>query len=71
MAFLKKKGLKMKLKPEETAIILIGFQNDYFAENGLLHSVIEKTESKKNILSKTVKLVNALNKLNIRSFHTR
>ena len=50
----------MKLKPEETAIILIGFQNDYFTENGLLHSVIEKTESKKNVLSKTIKLVNAL-----------
>jgi nicotinamidase-related amidase len=59
----------MKLKPEETALILIGFQNDYFSDNSILHSVIDRTESRKTLLSKTVELVKCLKKINVRVFH--
>jgi nicotinamidase-related amidase len=69
VALVKQEGLFMKLKPEETALILIGFQNDYFAKNGILHTVIEKTESRKTILSKVINLVDNLSDLNVRVFH--
>jgi len=29
------------MNPSNTALLLIGFQNDYFAQDGILHSVIE------------------------------
>ncbi|MCP4179493.1 MAG: cysteine hydrolase [bacterium] len=60
----------MCLKPEETALILIGFQNDYFAEKGILHNVIKSTASRKNILSKTVKLISELKSLDCMIYHT-
>jgi nicotinamidase-related amidase len=41
-----------------TAIVLIGFQNDYFSENGVLHEVIESSAAK--ILSNTVFLLDRL-----------
>jgi nicotinamidase-related amidase len=41
-----------------TAIVLIGFQNDYFSENGVLHEFIESSAAK--ILSNTVILLNRL-----------
>jgi nicotinamidase-related amidase len=28
---------------EKTALILIGYQNDYFAPDGILHAVIEES----------------------------
>jgi len=60
----------MKFKPEETALVLIGFQNDYFSTDGILHGVIESTVTPKKILPKTVKLVNHLKNLNVKVFHT-
>ncbi len=41
-----------------TAIVLIGFQNDYFSENGVLHEVIESSAAK--ILSNTLFLLDRL-----------
>jgi len=32
------------MDPSSTALILIGFQNDYFASDGILTSVIENSE---------------------------
>ena len=51
----------MKLNAKETALILIGFQNDYFNKKGALHSVIEKTALKNNIRLKTMVLESQLN----------
>jgi len=33
--------MQKKLNPSETALILIGYQNDYFSPSGILHSVVE------------------------------
>ena len=45
---------------ERTALILIGYQNDYFAANGILRGVIEESDRTHGILDKTLKLVDAL-----------
>jgi nicotinamidase-related amidase len=45
------------MKPENTALILIGYQNDYFNEKGALYKVIEKP---KNVLKNTVSIISAL-----------
>lgn len=41
-----------------TAIVLIGFQKDYFSENGVLHDVIENSAA--SVLANTVKLLELL-----------
>jgi nicotinamidase-related amidase len=43
---------------QTTAIVLIGFQKDYFSENGVLHDVIENSAAK--VLANTVKLLERL-----------
>lgn len=43
--------------PTKTAILLIGFQNDYFAEDGILHSVIEANAIENQVLDHTLKLL--------------
>lgn len=45
------------MTPEDTALILIGFQNDYFAQNGILRSAIEETSQQTNVLPNTLGLV--------------
>ncbi|MFC4721129.1 cysteine hydrolase [Geojedonia litorea] len=39
------------------AIILIGYQNDYFAKDGILRSVVEESSKFSNIIENTVNLV--------------
>jgi len=46
------------MNPEKTALILIGYQNDYFAEDGILHGVIECDA--KPVLANTLKILQAL-----------
>lgn len=46
------------MNPKTTAIVLIGYQNDYFADDGVLHSVVE--ESTQGVLNNTLSLLNAL-----------
>ena len=31
--------------PNQTALILIGYQNDYFAQDGILHQFIEESSA--------------------------
>jgi len=45
------------MKAEETALILIGFQNDYFATDGVLHQVIDGPAQ---LVANTVDLVERL-----------
>ena len=42
---------------EKTALILIGFQNDYFANDGILHSVIEESSRATGSLANTLSLL--------------
>ena len=43
-----------------TAILLIGFQNDYFASDGILHSVIEASATTVKTVENTTKLLHTL-----------
>ena len=46
------------MNPSSTAIVMIGYQNDYFRKDGLLHGVIESSAS--TILSRTLTLIQCL-----------
>lgn len=43
-----------------TALILIGFQNDYFSSDGILRTVIEESGKVTNILANTIDLISKL-----------
>ncbi len=43
-----------------TALVLIGFQNDYFASDGILHGVIEEAAAATGVLRNTVHLIEPL-----------
>ena len=45
---------------QTTALILIGYQNDYFSEDGILHSVIEEVERVNHVLDNTLDLIRRL-----------
>ncbi len=45
---------------EDTAVILVGYQNDYFAANGVLRSVVQEPGRVDEILSNTVALLKRL-----------
>ena len=49
-----------KRETSSTALILIGYQNDYFSEDGILHSVIEEVERVNHVLSNTLDLIRQL-----------
>lgn len=48
------------MKPDKTALVLIGYQNDYFSPDGILHSVIEESSRITGILTNTLELVERL-----------
>lgn len=41
----------------KTAVLLIGFQNDYFAGDGILHQVLESPEQTVGVLTRTLSLL--------------
>lgn len=41
----------------KTALVLIGFQNDYFADDGILHAVIEESARVTGALKNTLRLI--------------
>jgi len=48
------------MDPKHTALVLIGYQNDYFAADGILHQVIEESSRVTGTLANTVDLVKRL-----------
>ena len=44
----------------KTAIILIGYQNDYFSKNGILYSVIEESSVTSGVLENTIKVIDSI-----------
>jgi len=44
----------------KTALILVGYQNDYFAQNGILRGVVEEPGRVDKVLNQTLALVNKL-----------
>ncbi|ACA85168.1 cysteine hydrolase family protein [Shewanella woodyi] len=45
---------------QNTALLLIGYQNDYFAKDGILHSALENSDQVGTILSNSLKLIKTL-----------
>lgn len=45
---------------ERTALLLIGYQNDYFAEDGILVGALEDTEGSRRMLEKTSSLLEVM-----------
>lgn len=48
------------MDPENTAVLLIGFQNDYFAPDGILHNVIEASATTITTVEHTTELLQSL-----------
>jgi nicotinamidase-related amidase len=48
------------MKINETAVIFIGYQNDYFADDGILRGVIEEPGRTNTVLKNTLALIEAL-----------
>jgi len=48
------------MDPQHTALVLIGYQNDYFAADGILHQVIEESSRVTGTLANTVDLLERL-----------
>lgn len=47
---------------DNTMLILIGFQNDYFARNGILRNVIDEAITAMDVVGNTVRLIEKLQK---------
>jgi nicotinamidase-related amidase len=50
------------MQPANTAIIFIGYQNDYFAENGILRGAIEESATTSEVLANSLALLEAVSK---------
>ncbi|MDG1837257.1 MAG: cysteine hydrolase family protein [Phycisphaerales bacterium] len=48
------------MNPSTTAIILIGFQVDYFNTNGILHELLEDSAETRAVLGRTVSMLESL-----------
>ncbi|MCH2136412.1 MAG: cysteine hydrolase [Phycisphaerales bacterium] len=48
------------MNPAQTALILIGYQNDYFAPDGILQGVLESPQRTSEVLGRTIQLIEAL-----------
>lgn len=45
------------MSKDQVALLLIGYQNDYFASNGALHPVVEDGVRKNRVLDHTIELI--------------
>ena len=45
---------------KKTALILIGYQNDYFADDGILHGVIEESSRVSGVLANTLEILDSV-----------
>jgi nicotinamidase-related amidase len=48
------------MKPQKIALVLIGFQNDYFSQDGILRRVVEESSKVTGILTNTLHLIKEL-----------
>jgi nicotinamidase-related amidase len=49
---------------DNLAVILVGYQNDYFAKNGVLRGVVEEPGRVDEVLQNTMNLIRKLSKTN-------
>ncbi len=48
------------MHPNDTALILVGYQNDYFAKNGVLRGVVEEPNRVDEVLANSLAFINAM-----------
>ncbi len=48
------------MNPSETALILVGYQNDYFARNGILRGVVEEADRVDQVLANSMAFIRAV-----------
>ena len=48
------------MNPKSTAIIMVGYQNDYFAANGILRGVVEEPDRVDSVLVNTLDFIRAV-----------
>lgn len=60
----------MSYSTKNTAILLIGFQNDYLSEGGALNSVIEHNAKETGVLENTLRLIEAVKDTDITIINT-
>ena len=48
------------MDPKSTALILVGFQNDYFAQDGILRGVVEEPNRVDTVLANTMAFIDAM-----------
>lgn len=58
------------MKPETTAILLIGYQNDYFASDGRLYQALTCHDHVERVRERTVELITQLEKTPVRIIAT-
>ena len=58
------------MKASETALVLIGFQNDYFASDGILSAVIEESAQTNKVLENTLRLIRNLSESDVSIIET-
>jgi len=58
------------MKASETALILIGFQNDYFASDGILSAVIEESAQTNKVLENTLRLIRNISESDVSIIET-
>jgi nicotinamidase-related amidase len=51
---------KLQMIPEQSALILVGYQNDYFARDGILRNVVEEPGRVDEVLGNTLALIEKL-----------
>ena len=62
--------MNMLSSTDSTAILLIGFQNDYLSEGGALNSVVDNNVKETGVLENTLRLVEAIKDTNIPIINT-
>ena len=53
-----------------TALLLIGYQNDYFSNDGVLRSVVEESAITNNVLKNTLSVIKSLGSSELPIIHT-
>lgn len=60
----------MNIDPDTSALVLIGFQRDYFSPDGILHEVVEESQRVSGTLANTLAFIEAYKDTNMLMVNT-
>ena len=58
------------MQARSTALLLIGYQNDYFASDGVLHGVVEASLKANDVLGNTLRLIESVQETDVKVIST-